>query len=53
MTIGLFTKLECKVTSSDTEANPRLDDSGEGNNEAKPLKYELKLEQGEDCVVYA
>jgi len=46
-------KLECKVTSSETEGNPRLDDSGDGSsNEAKPLKYELKLEQGEDCVVH-
>ncbi|KAL7494108.1 hypothetical protein ACHAWT_002999 [Skeletonema menzelii] len=45
-------KLECNVTSSETEADPRLDDARGGDEEARPLKYELKLEQGEDCVVH-
>eukprot|EP00985_Skeletonema_marinoi_P018926 scaffold10709_cov130-Skeletonema_marinoi.AAC.5 len=45
-------KLECSITNSETVANPRLDDAGEGNAEDKPLKYDLKLDQGEDCVVH-
>eukprot|EP00986_Skeletonema_menzelii_P004699 scaffold1633_cov147-Skeletonema_menzelii.AAC.16 len=45
-------KLECNVTSSETEADPHLDDARGGDEEARPLKYELKLEQGEDCVVH-
>ena len=42
-------KRECGVNL--TEVNPRVDDAG-ATFDAKPLKYELKLEHGADCVIH-
>lgn len=45
-------KRECAVNISEAEVNPRIDDAGAGNDVVKPLKYELKLQQGGDCVIH-
>jgi len=44
-------KIECMVNTSEIVANLRLNDPG-SVAAAMPSKYELKLERGEDCVVY-
>jgi hypothetical protein len=44
-------KLECGSNANNTEANLRLDDSGD-EDQVKTSKYKLELEEGQDCVVH-
>lgn len=44
-------KHECGVSANEGETNPRLDDP-DCEDMPKELKYNLNLEQGQDCVVH-